>query len=223
MALLRVIDSEHSECPKPLVRVLICDRLDVPFRRQDRNKYVKEIHQLAADYAPRWASGQPIGVWPVRDLTPYPTLARYCVAVTLYGPPYRGITPSGDALYSPGKRWIEFEPVGGAYDPQWSANALQDRILAKTSKYCGIHREVSLRHFALLVHYGIRGMIHNTPYSGRDVRLEDVAMQAHKCLSMDHGEFDSAYLYMNFNGGKLIELFPAFRVLKQYTHQPGEH
>lgn len=86
----------------------------------------------------------------------------------------------------------------------------------------GICKEnASKKYFALLAHYGIRGIMHNTPYKGRSMRLEDAAMQAHQCLLADHGAFDSAYLYMNFNGGKLVRLFPEFVTLKEYSHQPG--
>jgi hypothetical protein len=177
-----------------------------------------KIYRLAAEYAPHWKSDQPIGIWPVRDLTPYPTLARYCHCATIYGPPYSVTTPSGHKLYGPGKRWIDFEPVGGAYDPKWSVDALLSRIYSKTRKYHSIHRTQNLDHFVLLAHYGIRGMVHNTPYSGRNARLEDAAMQAHKQLIMEHGAFDSAYLYMNFNGGKLLKLFPEFSTLKDYSH-----
>jgi hypothetical protein len=159
----------------------------------------------------------------VRDLSAYPSLARYCHSITLYGPPYNFTLPSGQALYGPGKRWIDFEPVGGAYDPQWAVDALVSRIEDKTAKYQNIHRTQNITHFALLAHYGIRGMMHNTPYKGRSTRLEDAAMQAHQCLLADHGAFDSAYLYMNFNGGKLVMLFPEFVTLKEHSHQPGQH
>lgn len=217
-ALLSAIDSEHRERPRPLIRILICDRLNVKFERQDNSEYVREIYQLAEDYAHRLDLNEPFGIWPVQDLAAYPTLKRYCVAVTLYGPPYIDTTPSGDQPYGAGKRWIDFEPVGGAYDPQWSVNALQSRILTKAGKYAGIHRDHGLQHFALLIHYGIRGLLYNTPYRGRDAGLDNVVVQAHKCLSLDHGAFDSVYLYMAFNDGKLIALFPELRVLKEYAH-----
>jgi len=223
IALLEAIDSEHADCPSPLICLQVCDRLDVPFRIRDRERYVREIYQFAADHAPRWESIDPTGSWPVQALAAYPTLAKYCHSVTLYGPPYAFTTPSGHVLYGPGKRWIEFEPVGGVYDPQWSVNALISRIKSKTKKYRDIHRTQNLDHFALLAHYGVRGMLHNTTYKGRNMRLEDAARQAHECLLADHGAFDSAYLYMNFNGGKLVRLFPQIVTLKEFSHRPGQH
>jgi hypothetical protein len=223
MALLKLIDSEHADCPSPLISLQICDRLDVPFQSRDRNKYVREIYQFAADHAPRWESWNPTGSWPVVELDAYPTLAKYCQCITLYGPPRASTTLSGLALYGPSKKWIEFEPIGGAYNPQWSVNALLSRIIAKTAKYGDLHRSQNLSHFALLAHYGIRGIMHNTPYKGSNSTLEDAAMQAHRCLLRDHGAFDSAYLYMNFNGGKLIKLFPEIATLKEFSHQSGEH
>ncbi len=223
MRLLGAIASERAGCPSPIVRVVICDRLDAPFRARDRQSYVREIYQFVEQFASRWTSDDPTGSWPVRDLSAYPTLARYCHSITLYGPPYNFTSPSGHALYGPGKRWIEFEPVGGVYDPQWAVDALISRIKDKTAKYQNIHRAQNITHFALLAHYGIRGIMHNTPYKSRSVGLEDAAMQAHQCFLTEHGAFDSAYLYMNFNGGKLVRLFPEFITLKEYSHQPGQH
>lgn len=221
--LLKALDSEHSDCPKPLTRVIICDRLDVPFRTQDRAEYVREVYRFINDHAPEWHANDPIGIWKVSNLSGYPVLTRYCHCIALYGPRRLVTTPSGLPWNGPGNAWIQFEPVGGVYDPKWSANALQLRIQAKTCKYSGIHHEQKLKHFALLVHFGIRGIVHNTPYKGRNARLEDAAIQAHRCLLIDRGAFDSAYLYMNFNGGKLIKLFPEFVTLKEYSHQPGQH
>ena len=220
--LLRAIASEQSERPSPLTRVVICDRLDRPFRRNDRDEYVLEIYKLISDFAPVWHAKQALGIVKVSDLTEYPTLGRYCICVTLYGPPRFCNDPNFDWT-CPGLPWIVFEPMGRLYDPQWAVNALVDRIDAKTSKYAGIHNAQLLDHFALLIHYGIRGMMHNTPYSGRSARLEDAARQAHVHLKTDRGEFDSAYLYMNFNGGKLIQLFPELVTLLEFSQQPGQH
>lgn len=215
--LLQAIASEQSEKPVPLTRVAICDRLDVPFLRNDCDKYVREIYKLISIFAPMWYEKQALGIVNVSDFSGYPTLRRYCVCVTLYGPPRFCNDPKFD-WNRPGLPWIVFEPVGGIYDPQWAVNALLERIDPKARKYCGIHQAQGLDHFTLLIHYGIRGMMHNTPYSGKSARLADAARQAHEHLKTKHGEFDSAYLFMNFNGGKLIKLFPELGTLLEFSH-----
>ena len=223
MALLQAIDSEQANRPIPLTRVIVCDRPNVPFRKHDRDEYVRELYRLIADLAPLWEQNEVFGIWNVMDLAFYPTLKRYCECVALYGPPHFVNTPGRLPWNAPGRAWIEFEAVGGVYDPQWSVDALISRIQVKTRKYRGVHRAQNLTHFALLAHFGIRGIIHNTPYKGRNARLEDATIQAHQCLLADRGEFDSAYLYMDFNGGKLVQLFPQIATLKEYSHQPGQH
>jgi hypothetical protein len=215
--LLQAIASEQLERPYPLTRVVICDRLDVPFRRNDRDKYVQEIHKLISESAPLWHEKQALGIFKVSDFSKYPTLRRYCICATLYGPPRFCNDPKFDWT-RPGLAWIAFEPVGGVYDPQWAVNALLERIDAKVRKYSGIHKAQDLDHFTLLIHYGLRGLMHNTPYSGKSASLEDAARQAHGHLKTNYGEFDSAYLYMNFNGGKLIKVFPELVTLLEFSH-----
>ena len=223
LRLINALDSERIERPVPITRVVICDRLDVPFRPGDRVAYVREVYELIGDHAPDWERNQAMGIWNISDLSQYPTLAQYCLCISLYGPPRFCKTPLGIDWNPPGVQWIIFEPTGTLYDPQWSADALIACILAKTGKYLNFHQSQRLDQFALLVHYGIRGIIHNTPYRGRNATLDDAVKQAHRCLVKDHGAFDSAYLYMNFNGGKLVQLFPNIVILLEFSHQPGQH
>lgn len=223
LKLLKALDSEHAERPVPIARVIICDRLDVPFRPGHRAAYVREVYQLVDDHAPRWEMNQAIGIWKISDLSEYPTLAEYCLSIGIYGPPRFCNTPSGLDWNPPGVQWIIFEPVGTLYDPKWSADALVSCITAKTRKYSNLHESQRLDQLVLLIHYGIRGIIHNTPYRGRNATLDNSVRQAHGILEGDHGAFDSVYLYMNFNGGKLVRLFPEVTTLLEFSHQPGQH
>src|SRR5271168_2115586 len=87
IALLQKIDSEHSARPSPLTRVLICDRLDIPFRRRDEDQFVREIYRFATEGAREWKKNQMFEMWNISDLSAFPTLARYCHCIVLYGPP----------------------------------------------------------------------------------------------------------------------------------------
>jgi hypothetical protein len=82
--LLNGINSEGLSCPEPLTQVLICDRLDVPFRKTDLQNYSRELHDLIAYSAPRWKDNQVWGIWNVKDLASYRTLSRYCVCIVFY-------------------------------------------------------------------------------------------------------------------------------------------
>jgi len=232
--LLTALDSEHSECRTPITRVNICARLDVPFRMQDCASYVREAYQFIHDQIQRWGHNQAFGIWAVVDLSQYPTLAKHCLSISLYGPPRFCNDPGGIDWNPPGSRWIYFEPFGSLYDPQTSAEALLFRIVAKTCKYGSIHHAPNLDRFVLLVHYGIRGIVHNTPYRGRNAKLGDAVKQAHDSLLREHGAFDSVILYMNFNAGKLVQLFsrtlyiarilsPAFATLGRAQHRLEQH
>jgi hypothetical protein len=201
--LLRLLDSEHRERPTPLTRVIITDRLDFPFRPGDRNAYVEEVYRLVEECGPQWEQQQALGIYRVSNFAGYPTLAKNCISIGLYGPPRFCNDPNVD-WNAPGLPWITFEPMGALYDPQWAVDALIGCIKKKTSKYRDFHRVHSLDEFVLLVHYGIRGIAHNTPFRGRSAKLHDAERQVHEMLLNEHGAFDLVYLYMNFNGGKLV-------------------
>jgi len=217
--LLKLLGSEHRERPNPLTRVIITDRLDVPFRAGDHRAYVDEVYQLVEEHAVQWEQQQALGIYRVQNFARYRTLAKYCISIGLYGPPRFCDDPNVDWC-APGIPWIAFEPMGALYDPQWAVDALIECIRAKTLKYRDFHRVHSLDEFVLLVHYGIRGIVHNTPFRGRNAKLHDAEVQAHEWLLNEHSEFDSVYLYMNFNGGKLVQLFPEQRTMLEFAHQP---
>ena len=65
-----------------------------------------------------------------------------------------------------------------------------------------------LAELVLLVHYGIRGLMHNAPFEGASWKIEDVVAAARANLAEDAGHFDRAFLYLAYNDGQLFLLYP---------------
>ena len=109
-----------------------------------------------------------------------------------------------------GAKWVISEAKGGAYDPKWALDALQARIDDKVNKphYPQLKSDQNLSELVLLVHYGVRGIIHNTPFEGVNRKLDEVITEVRARLLQDHGPFDRVFLYLAFNEGRLIQLYP---------------
>lgn len=109
-----------------------------------------------------------------------------------------------------GGRWVISEERGGAYDPHWATSALISRIEAKTSKpeYASLKSRLKLDELVLLVHYGIRALIHNTPFEGINRTLADVLADVRAALAVDAGPFDRVFLYFAYSGGRLELVYP---------------
>jgi len=60
----------------------------------------------------------------------------------------------------------------------------------------------------LLVHYGIRGFLHNAPFDGHRWTIENVVAAARRNLAEDSGPFDRAFLYLAYDDGQLFALHP---------------
>jgi hypothetical protein len=75
--LMQALAREKSVRPSPLTRVVICDRLNVPLRRSDCNRYAREMYKLISDFAPLWRENQALGIAKVSDFTAHSTLGRY--------------------------------------------------------------------------------------------------------------------------------------------------
>ncbi len=68
--------------------------------------------------------------------------------------------------------------------------------------------EHGLAELVLLLHYGIRGILHNWPFEGVNWKLEDTLREARKNLAKGSGPFDRVFLYLAFNEGQLFTLYP---------------
>lgn len=81
---------------------------------------------------------------------------------------------------------------------------------AKTSKenYSKLKEKFGLAELALLLNYGIRGIIHNTPFEGINWKIENSIDEARPTLANQPGSFDRAFLYLAYSEGRLITLYP---------------
>jgi hypothetical protein len=129
------------------------------------------------------------------DFTKYPTLAKHVSLIWFHNWPGRE-----------SQRWVLGTPKGGAYDPQRMTRALLERIEEKKNKpnYVNLKIQHKLAELVLLVHYGIRGLIHNPPVR----KIEDVVLEARANLARNPGRFDQVFLYLAYNEGHLFTLYP---------------
>jgi hypothetical protein len=103
--------------------------------------------------------------------------------------------------------------MAGAFDPRQATKALLGRIEDKKGKpnYAKLKAEHGLGEFVLLAHYGIRGILHNSPFEGVNWKLEDILRETRRNLAGNSGPFDRVFLYLAFNEGQLFSLYPRYR------------
>jgi len=110
------------------------------------------------------------------------------------------------------EHWIHFVSEGGAYDPTSATTGLLHCIQNKTKKYDdGLCTRQNLSELILLVHYGVRGLIHNTPFRWMNEKasdLEIIQRIANAELIVNSGQFQRVFLYFAFNEGTLLQLYP---------------
>ena len=106
--------------------------------------------------------------------------------------------------------WIWGIPNGRAYDPRGATQALLGRIEEKKKKrnYANLKDDYGLSELVLLLHYDLRGIIHNAPFEGLNWEIEDVVGAANGNLTQNAGPFDRAFLYFDYNEGRLLILYP---------------
>jgi hypothetical protein len=158
-----------------------------------------EFFELITHLDDNWQqllSGYPQPIW--TDFSGHPTVAKYVSGLLFYRSPL---------IQHTGGPWIIFEATGGAYTPHWAAEALLSRIKTKTARYQGVARIYGLAELILVVHYGLKGILHNTPYTGVSFGLDDIVREASFLLRKNHGPFHRVYLYFAFNEGALIQVW----------------
>ncbi len=163
-------------------------------------RFRSEFFQLITHLDDNWEqllAGYPQPIW--TDFSAYPTVATY-VSELLF---------CTDSLIQRTEgNWIIFEATGDAYTPRWAAEALLSRIQTKTARYRSVARVYGLAELILVVHYGLKGILHNTPYSGVNFGLDDILREVASLLRTNHGSFQRVYLYLAFNEGALVQVWP---------------
>jgi hypothetical protein len=198
-----VLSSEKHPPPRSFAFVTVSFRADMKAPRGKEDDFVKEFYELMAYVDESWEremADNPQKLW--NDFSKYPTLGKQVSLVRFVD--QAALRPTE------GNRWILGTPKGGAYDPRQATNVLLERIAEKKRKanYATLKSEYRLAELVLLVHYGIRGLLHNTPLEGLNWKLDDHIREARTNLAEDHGYFDRVFLYLAYNAGPLFTLYP---------------
>ena len=198
--LLNVLDTENSSPPHNFQTASVWFRMDVRFSRFDLASFRKEFYELMAKIDAAWSremAREPQKIW--NDFSSYPTLAKHVYLIRFE-----------DRMPIRPRRWALGTPQGGAYDPRRATEAFLERIEEKKSKpnYAPLKSQYGLAELVLLVHYGIRGILHNTPFDGLNWKLQDTISEARTNLATDAGAFDRVFLYLAYNEGQLFNLYP---------------
>lgn len=201
---LQAINSSGRPRLNNFSRVTISFRNDVRFNREKVTEFCKEFHQLLKFIDSRWMTeivSEPFCIW--RDFERFPTLQHYVQMIWFPRLPPR-FAESGQGW------WVTGEGKGGAYDPEWTASALIERIKEKIGKagYSDLKSRLGLSELILLLHYGIRGLMHNTPFEGVRLRRDEIVTRAKNVLASGSGPFNRVFLYFAFNQGELLSLYP---------------
>jgi hypothetical protein len=200
MKWLAALDTEHSPPPQHFQVAYIWFRSGTRFSKGEALSFRKEFYDLMGHVDGTWdeeMGGTPQKIW--NDFRKYPTLGRRVLLIRFQ-----------DRVRFKPARWALGTPKGGAYDPHRATQALLDRIEEKKKKpnYANLKAEQGLSEFDLLVHYGIRGILHNTPFRGFGKIPEDAISEARMKLASDPGPFDRVFLYLAYNEGRLFPLYP---------------
>lgn len=201
---LEALDAGHHPQPKHFERVQISFYPETRFLHQQRASFREKFFVLVDHVDKNWDDlfgNTRQKIW--NDFKNYPTLRPHIRYLSFDSPLI--LRPR-----SPGARWIFSEPKGGLYDPRWATQALLDRINNKTNKenYIDLKSQHGFTELVLLLHRGLRGIMHNTPFDGVNWKLENSLDQARAELVKNPGRFDQVFLYFAYNEGKLIRLYP---------------
>ena len=200
MKWLVALDAENHARPHSFQYAQIWFRNGTRFSQREEWSFCQEFYRLIAHVDDNWEremGGTLQKIW--NDFSSYPTLGKRVYLIR-----FEDRTP-----FKPG-RWVIGTPKGGAFDPRWATEALLERIEEKKNKpnYAKLKAEHELSELVLLLHYGIRGILHNWPFEGINWKLEDILREARKNLEKDSGPFDRVFLYLAFNEGQLFSLYP---------------
>jgi hypothetical protein len=184
-----VVKSEDEASPPNIGWVYFNQKDLVSLAPSDAPTFKTELYQCVKEVDDGWLDNpecdDPQG-YTLRDLGTYPTLAKY-----LHGLHFR----STERIKSiRGIAWISFRPHGGAYSPDDAVNALLELLNKKINKYANLRRDQKLSELYLVAYYD-QGLIHNTPYLGLDLGLDDIAEIAAIKVARNPGPFQKVFLF----------------------------
>lgn len=197
-AFWKALNTNAPACPRNCSTVQVSLKEGVRLNRKHEGKFRAEFFKLIAHLDKNWElllAGFPLPTW--TDFSGYPTVEKYVSGLAFLTLPLNRKNE---------KQWVIFEGTGGPYSPRWAAEALLTRIRTKT-QYRGISKTHGLSELVLVVHYGLKGILHNTPYRGLNFALEDILREPASVLRQNAGPFQRVYLYLAFNEGRLIEIW----------------
>lgn len=198
---LNALDTENHAPAKNFAYVQLWFRHDTRFSERHRERFRHEFYDLIAHVDRVWEQEMQDTqkIW--NDFTSYPALGR-----EIY---FMRFDDKASFRPTPGTRWALGTPRGGAYAPRDSTMALLETTKKKRAKanYTGVKEQHGLAEFVLLVHYGVRGMMHNTPFEGLHWKMEDVLREIRADLVKNPGPFDRVFLYLAYNEGQLFSLY----------------
>ena len=84
----------------------------------------------------------------------------------------------------------------------------ESRRRKKQPNYTNLKTQYGFAELILLLHYGIRGLLHNAPLEGASWKIEYVISEVRANLAKDSGHFDRVFLYLAYNEGQLFTLYP---------------
>jgi hypothetical protein len=197
---LTALDTENCLPPRQFQCVHIWFRSGTRYSRRDEASFRKEFYQLMSYVDEAWEremAGTPQKIW--NDFTNYPTLGR-CIILLRFQ----------DRMQVRPRQWALGTPKGGAYDPRQMTRALLQGIEEKKNKsnYANLKNQYGFAELVLLLHYGIRGLLHNSPFEGLNWKVDNVVSEARANLEKDPGPFDRVFLYLAYNEGRLFNLYP---------------
>ena len=200
MRWLDALNRRDGNEPQRFQLAQIWFRRGTRFSQQEEVNFEKEFYDLASHVDHDWEldmANTPQKIW--NDFTEYPTVGRHVHLIQFV-----------DRLPLRPQRWIVGTPKGGAYDPRRMTQALLQRIEEKRNKpnYANLKAQHGFAELVLLVHYGIRGLIHYDPFEGINWKIVDVVAEARASLLAGARPFNRVFLYLAYNEGQLFALYP---------------
>ncbi len=198
---LEALATEKRPRPNRFDRVVLLFKKSTKFNEHDVQSFCDDFYALVRDADEHPDRSFLEGIHEViSDLSRYPTLRRHVSDLFFEHLP--------DKFRVPGQRWVATAPKFYPDDPERAVRALLESIQKKISKYPGLAKRLGLHELVLVVHYGLRGVLHASPHVRVDHTLEGLLSEVRSRLRDSLGPFSKIYLYIALNDGPLHLLYP---------------